>query len=609
MKDKIIKCLIIAFFVIGVLILILKPNNGEVNVNVDALNGLSEDITDLYKYEQKLWLDKRDHEFYKDEELCSSECEKSITLRTEEEKIEYLDTSSNYFYYKDKNKIKVYNGYNDKSYIINIPNDYDSYLFGDDEEGLYGVVCIKDQKSTYYNLINNKTLYKEKYNMLYPLSRDYLEGTDFNKDEFDNEIQDKIYLLSSNEEKELISKTNDDAEDKYYSFSRINENNKDYYVFEIYLAGGNKTESFYKEIYNKNLGIIYKNNYDSPVKIETKGEDEFETIVINNNISRNGNLFVYDNGKFSEYDYNGKEIRNTKISGEYIMIADEYVVSIKNNNLVLIDINGKETILTKMTDNMFVHSALSGWFSENGKDGVYIVVEVSDGNADEIYASCKKTNNCDNMSREDFLENGIGYEYYYIPKTGEVGKIGTYIGGYAKPILYLYPETKTNVTVTFENDKSLTTTYPKYNDSWNVTAYPSGDLYDSNNKYYYGLYWEEELNHKIDFSEGFYVTKENAIEFLESKLEYIGFNERERNEFIMYWLPILEKNGRSLVYFELTKERDEYSKINITPKPDSMLRVAIHVKKVNNEVKIKEQKLERFERIGFSAIEWGGVTY
>ena len=32
-----------------------------------------------------------------------------------------------------------------------------------------------------------------------------------------------------------------------------------------------------------------------------------------------------------------------------------------------------------------------------------------------------------------------GYEYYYIPKTGETGKIATYIGGYAKPILYLYP--------------------------------------------------------------------------------------------------------------------------------------------------------------------------
>ncbi len=77
----------------------------------------------------------------------------------------------------------------------------------------------------------------------------------------------------------------------------------------------------------------------------------------------------------------------------------------------------------------------------------------------------------------------------------------------------------------------------------------------------------------------------------------------------MYWLPILEKNGKSLVYFELTEERDSNSPIIINPKPNSMLRVAIHVKKVEKETKIKEQKLSTFERVGFTAVEWGGVTY
>ena len=173
----------------------------------------------------------------------------------------------------------------------------------------------------------------------------------------------------------------------------------------------------------------------------------------------------------------------------------------------------------------------------------------------------------------------------------------------------MYPEKETKVTVTFANQESLTTTYPKYDKNWIVNAKPNGDLYDLNNKYYYALYWEEKLNHNIDFKEGFYVTKDNAIEFLEEKLSYIGFNQKERNEFIMYWLPILEKNEKNLVYFELTNEREKYSKININPKPDSLLRVAIHVKKVNNEVKIKEQKLTKFNRKGFAAVEWGGVIH
>ena len=202
------------------------------------------------------------------------------------------------------------------------------------------------------------------------------------------------------------------------------------------------------------------------------------------------------------------------------------------------------------------------------------------------------------------------FEYYYDETNKTVTKYDMeFCGGYGKPVLYLYPKKKTTVTVNFEKEENLTTTYPKFKNEWKVQANPNGDLYDENNKYYYGLYWEEKLNHKVDFNEGFYVTKDNAIEFLEEKLSYIGLNDREKNEFIMYWLPILEKNEKSLVYFELTEERDSYNKLIINPKPDSLLRVAIHVKKVDKKINIKEQKLEKFNRKGFTAVEWGGINY
>jgi len=182
-------------------------------------------------------------------------------------------------------------------------------------------------------------------------------------------------------------------------------------------------------------------------------------------------------------------------------------------------------------------------------------------------------------------------------------------GGYAKPVLYLYPEKPTKVKVTFTKPEALTVTYPKFVDAWEVTAYPNGDLYDKSGKYYYALYWEEELNKEVDFSTGFYVEDKDAIKFLEEKLSLIGLNERERNEFIMYWLPILEANGKNLVYFELTQERELGNRLIITPAPTSLLRVAIHVKKVNSKTAIKEEKLTRFERKGFVAVEWGGVLY
>ena len=178
-----------------------------------------------------------------------------------------------------------------------------------------------------------------------------------------------------------------------------------------------------------------------------------------------------------------------------------------------------------------------------------------------------------------------------------------------KPVLYLYPETETNVEVKFSKPELLTTTYPKYVDSWNVKVLPSGDMYDQNGKYYYALYWEEIITNKYNFNEGFYVEKDKAIDFLEEKLSILGLNDKERNEFIMYWLPILEQNKKSLVYFETTESLQKENELIINPKPDSLLRIRMHVKKVNHKTEIKEQELSHFERKGFAAVEWGGIIY
>ena len=307
----------------------------------------------------------------------------------------------------------------------------------------------------------------------------------------------------------------------------------------------------------------------------------------------NGNIMIEnDKNGFNIYNSTGNLVKESKEYTKIMLIVDNYVAVIDNGYLKLIDSNEKEVAnFTSWNDNMKFHSMISGYYNDSTSKvhGVYLVVE------DESIPDGTK---------------GRGKEYYYGTENGEVGVIELeYVGGYAKPVLYLYPEVETNVEVTFEKQNMLTTTYPKYINKWNVKAFPNGDLYDENGRYYYALYWEEIKNHDIDFSEGFYVTKENAIKFLEEKLDIIGFTQREANEFIMYWLPILESNGQSLVYFELTGEREAYNRLNISPKPDSMLRVAMHVKKVNNKVDIKEQQLDTFNRVGFSAIEWGGIIH
>lgn len=189
-------------------------------------------------------------------------------------------------------------------------------------------------------------------------------------------------------------------------------------------------------------------------------------------------------------------------------------------------------------------------------------------------------------------------KYYDLPGVDPVGK----------PVLYIYPEVTSDVSVRYLKPEQLTTTYPSYNNGWHITAHPNGDLYDSDNNYYYALYWESEVAMSHDYESGFYVETKDSATFLEEKLSEIGLNPRERNEFIMYWLPKMEKDGNNLVRFMFTDEVESLEPISITPKPDSMLRIRIIMKKTNSDPKLPEQELpSTFMRKGMTVVDWGGT--
>ena len=77
------------------------------------------------------------------------------------------------------------------------------------------------------------------------------------------------------------------------------------------------------------------------------------------------------------------------------------------------------------------------------------------------------------------------------------------------------------------------------------------------------------------------------------------------NEFIVYWLPKMEHNKYNLIAFQ----GDAYTntaKLNITPNPDSLLRIFMAYVPLEDAVNIEPQQLETFERKGFAVVEWGG---
>ncbi len=175
-----------------------------------------------------------------------------------------------------------------------------------------------------------------------------------------------------------------------------------------------------------------------------------------------------------------------------------------------------------------------------------------------------------------------------------------------KPVIYLYPEEEAEVTVKLDFDGELTSTYPVYRDGWAVTAQPDGTLHDETGREYYCLFWEGVSDTEYDFSTGFVVRGEETAVFLEKTLAEIGLTEKETNEFIIYWMPQMEHNAYNLISFQ-TDVYTDTAELKITPEPDSLLRVFMAWKPIEEPIEIEPQMFELFERTGFTVVEWGGA--
>lgn len=178
-----------------------------------------------------------------------------------------------------------------------------------------------------------------------------------------------------------------------------------------------------------------------------------------------------------------------------------------------------------------------------------------------------------------------------------------------KPIIYLYPTEDTEVSVKLLKDKKITCSYPKYKGEWKVLAQPNGNLKDlSTNRQLYSLYYESKntIEFKVE-DEGFVVKGEDTIRFLEEKLAILGLTEREAEEFIVYWLPKLQSSKYNYIRFATLDEINENMPLEINPKPDTVIRVVMTFKELDNPIDIKEQKLITPDRTGFVAVEWGGT--
>lgn len=182
----------------------------------------------------------------------------------------------------------------------------------------------------------------------------------------------------------------------------------------------------------------------------------------------------------------------------------------------------------------------------------------------------------------------------------------------AKPVIYLYSDKKQEVEIVLNVKGEMSFSYPAYEEGWNVECGPTGNIYKNDRVYPY-LFWDAKQSIRLDtvknMNTGFIVNTLELTTFFEEKLFKMGLKANEVADFITYWCPRLKENQANYIHFLFNEDYDVIAEANVTPKPDNRFRVFMLWSKYdpNKPVKIEEQKIESFQRNGFTYLEWGGA--
>lgn len=210
-------------------------------------------------------------------------------------------------------------------------------------------------------------------------------------------------------------------------------------------------------------------------------------------------------------------------------------------------------------------------------------------------------------------------------------------GGCGKPVIYLYPETETEVKITFTQPIDLTLSIPSYSNGWKVKAKPNGELIDlqpemtkcsnltdnrfgseyalascQTNTYPY-IYWEGNglTNSYPQVETGWVVSKGDLVSFMNNLLNKSGFNPKEKSDMLSYWLPRMQKEASSyyLIKWLQNREMNEIAPMNISPKPTHVFRYFLDYSPLVTKPAVLPQAptITPITRNGFTVVEWGGL--
>lgn len=178
-----------------------------------------------------------------------------------------------------------------------------------------------------------------------------------------------------------------------------------------------------------------------------------------------------------------------------------------------------------------------------------------------------------------------------------------------KPVIYLYPEQTTNVSVKVEPKGGMTVSDPFYNGGWQVKAEPNGQLTElkSGQKYPY-LFWEGSGDVYQTPERGFMIKREDVAKEIPLKLQQLGLSQNEIKDFMEFWYPRMQAKPYYFVTFLGTQQMNQLAPLTINPAPDSVVRILMDFTPLDEPRSVEPLYLGTTpQRKGFTVIEWGGV--
>jgi len=179
-----------------------------------------------------------------------------------------------------------------------------------------------------------------------------------------------------------------------------------------------------------------------------------------------------------------------------------------------------------------------------------------------------------------------------------------------KPVLYIYSPDSVDLDVKMQFVGKLKYSFPQYNDVWRLKVLANSEIVDkASGKRYPYLFWEGDYlkPSKESIKTGFIVKKSDLAEFLYTKLNEIGLNYREINDFITYWVPNLE-HSKYLIHFFQNDSCNSICSYLFSRQPSSFIRVLVWFVELqpSEHPVIEPQTLIKNKRNDFTIVEWGG---